>query len=59
MNVRTYEETDSTGIVRSFLQNCLKLLRDEKEFVDVGKNPSQQRETLPIPQAPIRLTNVW
>ena len=27
--------------------------------VDGGKNPSQQRETLPIPQVPIRLTNVW
>ena len=27
--------------------------------VDGGKNPSQERETLPIPQVPIRLTNVW
>jgi len=27
--------------------------------VDGGKNPSQQRETLPVPQVPIRLTNVW
>ena len=31
----------------------------EKLPVDGGKNPSQQRETLPIPQVPIRLTNVW
>jgi hypothetical protein len=28
-------------------------------FVDEGKNPSQQRETHPIPQVPIRLTNIW
>ena len=27
--------------------------------VDGGKNPSQQRETLPVPQVPIRLKNVW
>ena len=26
---------------------------------DKGKNPSQKRETLPVPQVPIRLTNVW
>ena len=32
-------------------------------FVDGGKNPSQQKETLPIPQVPIRLQirlmNIW
>lgn len=28
-------------------------------FVDEGENPSQQRRTLPVPQVPIRLTNVW
>ena len=27
--------------------------------VDEGKNPSQQRETLPVQQVPIILTNVW
>ena len=27
--------------------------------IDEGKNPSQQREILPILQVPIRLTNVW
>ena len=27
--------------------------------IDEGKNTSQQRETLPIPQVSIRLTNVW
>jgi hypothetical protein len=27
--------------------------------VDRGKNPSQQRGSLPVPQVPIRLTNVW
>ena len=26
---------------------------------DGGKNPLQQRETLPISQVPIRLTNIW
>ena len=28
-------------------------------FVDGGKNPSQQRGSLPVPQVPIRLMNVW
>ncbi|CAF4306401.1 unnamed protein product, partial [Adineta steineri] len=28
-------------------------------FADGGKNPSQEWETLPIPQVPIRLMNVW
>ena len=28
-------------------------------FVDRGKNPLQQRGSLPILQVPIRLTNVW
>ena len=27
--------------------------------VDRGKNPSQQRETMPVLQVPIRLMNVW
>ena len=27
--------------------------------VDGGKHPSQQRGSLPIPQVPIRLMNVW
>ena len=27
--------------------------------IDGGKNPSQQRETLPVPQVPIRLMNIW
>ena len=30
-----------------------------KEFVDGGKNPSQQRGSLPVSQVPIRLTNIW
>ena len=29
------------------------------ELVDGGKNPSQQREALPILQVPIRLMNIW
>ena len=28
-------------------------------LIDRGKNSSQQRDTLPVPQVPIRLTNVW
>ena len=28
-------------------------------FVDGGKNPRKKRETLPFPQVPIRLTNIW
>ena len=28
-------------------------------FVDGGKNPSKQKGSLPIPQVPIRLKNVW
>ena len=27
--------------------------------VDGGENPSQQSETLPVPQVPIRLMNIW
>ena len=27
--------------------------------VDGGKGPLQQRETLPIPEVQIRLTNIW
>ena len=30
-----------------------------KGCVDGGKNPLQQRGSLPVPQVPIRLTNVW
>ena len=29
------------------------------QLVDGGKNPSQQRGSLPVPQVPIGLTNVW
>ena len=34
-------------------------LKEHKHSVDGGKNPSQQREPLPIPQVSIRLTNIW
>ena len=39
--------------------NCLVGPPSSANFVDMHKNPSQQRETLPVPQAEIRLTNVW
>ena len=32
---------------------------DDHDPVDGGKNPSQQRGSLPVPQVPIRLMNVW
>ena len=35
------------------------LLHYDNVGVDGRKNPSQQRETLPIPQVPIRLMNIW
>ena len=31
----------------------------EEGYVDRGKNTSQQRGSLPIPQVPIRLVNIW
>ena len=34
-------------------------MKDQNEPVDGGKNPLQQRGSLPIPQVPIRLTNIW
>jgi hypothetical protein len=37
---------------------CFQIKIDQHS-VDGGKNPSQQRETLPVLQVPIRLTNVW
>ena len=33
--------------------------RTKEGFVEGGKNPSKQRETLPVLQVPIRLTNIW
>lgn len=35
MNIRPYGESESTGLVRSYLQNCLKLLRDERELLEI------------------------
>ena len=32
---RPYEESESTGIAKSFLQDCLKLLRDERELLEI------------------------
>ena len=39
--------------------NSIVINYGTEEFVDEGKNPSQQWETLLVPQVPIRLTNVW
>ena len=41
------------------VRNYFYSLQHFKPHVDGGKNPLQQRDTLPIPQVPIRLTNVW
>ena len=37
-----------------YKKNCIIL-----GCVDGGKNPSQQRGSLPVPQVAIRLTNIW
>ena len=42
-----------------YYEDDFKECKDEGGCVDGGKNPSQQRGSLPVPQVPIRLTNVW
>ena len=37
----------------------LKGIKESREPLDGGKNPLQQRGSLPVPQVPIRLMNVW
>ena len=51
-----WEEEDSYQTWKSSLT---KSQQYAEETVDGGKNPSQQRETLPVPQVPTRLMNVW
>ena len=41
------------------LQKVVNLCDMKVGPIDVGKNPSQQRGSLPISQVPIRLTNIW
>ena len=35
MNIRPCEENESTGLVKSFLQSFLKLLRDERVMLEM------------------------
>ena len=35
VNIRPCEESEFTGLVRSFLQSCLKLLKDEKALLEI------------------------
>ena len=35
MNISPFEESESTGLVRTFLQNYLKLLKDERELLEI------------------------
>ena len=44
------------GLAKSSNKSLVRII---KKFVDGGKNPLQQRGSLPIPQVPIRLMNVW
>ena len=53
--------------VQKFVAECLVCQQNKVETIktlgllqpiDRGKNPSQQRGAMPIPQVPIRLTNV-
>ena len=35
MNIKTCEEGGPSGLVKSFLQSCLQLLKDEKEVLEI------------------------
>ena len=37
MNIRPHEEDGSTGLMKSFLQSYLKLLRDEQVMLEMQK----------------------
>ena len=57
-----HPETDGqTERVNKLLEYMLRMyvIDQQKHCADGGKNPSQQRGSLPVPQVPIRLTNVW
>ena len=43
----------------SLVITCLSNVASVQEIVDGGKNPSQQRGSLPVLQVPIRLMNIW
>ena len=48
MNFRPCKESESTGLVRSFLQNCLKLLRDEKALLEILTLIDRCEQSTPI-----------
>jgi hypothetical protein len=46
--------------IRELLVEKYKIEKEKvKDTVDGDKKPLQQRGSFPIPQVPIRLTNVW
>ena len=51
MNIRPHEENESTGLVKSFLQSRMTLLRDERalcevqSLIDNCKQPASQAAT--------------
>ena len=48
MNIKPCEESESIGLVRSFLQNCLKLLRDERELLEIQTLIDRCEQSTPI-----------
>ena len=48
MNTRPYEKSESTELVRSFLQNCLKLLRDERALLEIQTLIDRCEQSTPI-----------
>ena len=48
MNIRPSEESESTGLVRSFLENYLKLLRYERELLEIQTLIERSKQSTPI-----------
>ena len=37
VNMKTYEESEPSGLMKSFIHSCLHLLRDEKAILEIQK----------------------
>ena len=48
MHIRLYEESEPTGVVRSFLQSCLKLLKDERALLEIQTLIDKCEQSTPI-----------
>ena len=48
MNIGPCEESESIGLVWSFLKNCLKLLRDERELLEIQTLIDRCAQSTPI-----------